>query len=357
MGSLRSLSRRDFLKFCGAVAITIGLNEAAIPEIAEAIEKATKRPPLVWLEMALCTGDSEAIIQSAHPGPAELVLDVLSIDYWDTIMAPSGKQAEKSLQDAVEKGDFLCVVEGAIPTGEDGKYLTIGDKTGVEVLKEVSEKAKAVVAVGNCATYGGLPAAKPNPTEAKGVSEVIGKEKVINLPGCPCNGRWVIDTVVYYLLFNKLPEVDELLRPKMIYGQTVHQNCPRRAHFEAGEFVEEFGSEEEAKGYCLYKVGCKGPEAHCNSPVAGWNNKANWCIGSGAGCIACTEPNFWDAYTPLYDRLPGVSIPGIGNVSVDTIGKIAGVATAAGIGAHFVGQALTGRLGKGAPPEPDGGEA
>jgi NiFe hydrogenase small subunit HydA len=351
--NLRSLSRRDFLKLCGAIAVTIGLSETAIPEIAEAIETAAKRPPLVWLEMSLCTGDSEALIQSTNPSPAELVLDILSIDYWDTIMAPSGKEAEKSLEDAVKAGDFLCVVEGAIPTGENGHYLTVADKTGVEILKEVSEKAKAVIAIGNCATYGGIPAANPNPTESKGVDQVI-EQPVVNIPGCPCNGEWLVDTAVYYLIFNKLPELDKIGRPKMIFGQTVHENCPRRAHFEAGEFVEEFGSPEEEKGYCLYKVGCKGPEAYCNSPIQRWNDKVNWCVGSGTGCIACTEPKFWDKFTPLYDRLPGVTLPGIGNISVDTIGKVAGAATAVGIGAHFIGQAVTGRLGKGAPPE--GGE-
>ncbi len=353
MKSLGGISRRDFLKFCGAIALTIGFSESSALEIAEAIEKAAKRPPLVWLELSLCTGDSEALIQTTNPGPAELVLDILSIDYWDTIMAPSGKQAEKSLNDAVKAGDFICVVEGAVPTGEDGYYLTIADKTGIDVLREVTEKAKAVIALGNCATYGGLPAAEPNPTEAKGVDQVIDKP-VVNLPGCPCHGDWLVTTALYFLLFDKLPELDDLGRPKMIYGQTVHENCPRRPHFEAGEFVEEFGSPEEVKGYCLYKVGCKGPESYCNSPIQRWNDKVNWCLGSGTGCIGCTEPDFWDKFTPLYDRLPGVAIPGIGNVSVDTIGKVAGAATAVGIGAHLIGQGVTGRLGKGAPSE--GGE-
>lgn len=348
------LNRRDFLKFCGAVAAVMGLSESYIPEIAAAIEKAAKRPPLVWLELALCTGDSEALVQTTNPDPAELVLDVLSIDYWDTIMAASGKQAEKSLDDAVKAGGFICVVEGAVPTGEDGNFLMVADKTGVDILKEVAAKAAAVIAIGNCATYGGLPGAAPNPTDAKGVDQVIDKSKVINLPGCPCNGEWLVETAVYYLIFNKIPELDDFGRPKMIFGQTVHQNCPRRAHFEAGEFVEEFGSEAEAKGFCLYKMGCKGPEAHCNSPLQRWNDKVNWCLGSGAGCIGCTEPKFWDKYTPLYDRLPGVALPGVGNVSADTIGKVAGVAAAVGIGAHLVGQAATGRLGKGAPRE--GGE-
>lgn len=353
MKDLTRLNRRDFLKFCGAVAATLGLSEAYVPQIAKAIEKATKRPPLVWLEMSLCTGDSEAIVQCTNPGPAELVLDVLSIDYWDTIMAPSGELAEKSLSDAVKAGGYFLVVEGAIPTGEDGHYLTVADKTGVEILKEVAEKALAIIAMGNCATYGGIPAANPNPTEAKGVSEIIDKP-VVNLPGCPCNGKWLVDTAVYYLLFGKLPELDEIGRPKMIYGQTVHDNCPRRPHFEAGRFVEQFGTKEEELAYCLYKVGCKGPEAHCNSPIQRWNDKVNWCIGSGAPCYACTEPKFWDVYAPLYERLPGVALPGVGNVSADTIGKVAGVAAAVGIGAHLIGQTVTGRMGKGAPRE--GGE-
>jgi len=347
------ISRRDFLKYCGSLAAMLGLSELYVPQIAAAVEEAAKRPAVIWMGMSGCTGDTEQLAKSFNPSPGELVLDILSVDYWDTLMAPAGEQAEKSLKDSMEenKGKYIVCIEGAIPTGDDGAYLTIAGKTGLDTTKEVCKDAAAVIAVGSCASFGGIPAAKPNPTEAKSVGDVIGKDKVVNISTCPANYSWVVATIVNYLLLGELPEVDDLQRPKPFFGQTIHENCPRRGHFEAGEFVEEFGSEEEAKGYCLYKVGCKGPETYAACPKTRWNNKTNWCIDAGAPCMGCAEPDFWDKNAPLYERMPGVSLPGIGNVSADTIGAALGIATAAGLGVHLIGQIATGRLGKGGPEE------
>lgn len=349
------LSRRDFVKYCGTVAAMLGLSELYIPQIAAALEKAAARPSVVYLEMSLCTGCAESMIKANRPSPAELVLDILSFDYWDTIMAPAGDAAEKSLKEATENEGYLLIVDGAIPT-KDG-YLTIGGKQGYEIVKEASEKAKAVLAVGSCAAFGGIPAADPNPSDAKGVTEIIGKDKVINLSGCPVNPQWVVSTVVSYLVKGDIPKLDSYNRPTFIYGQTIHENCPRRGHFEAGRFVETFGSEAEDLGWCLYKVGCKGPETFSNCPSQRWNSKLNWCIGAGAPCIGCTEPDFWDKHAPLYARQPGVRTQGIGigdyTVGMDTAGAAIGVATLAGLAAHAVGQTVSGRMGKGAPVEPE----
>jgi len=350
------ISRRDFLKYCGSLAAMLGLSELYIPQIAAALEEAAQRPPVVYLSMSLCTGCTSQMANSFNPSVPELVLDILSFDYWDTVMAPAGKEAEKSLRDSItqNKGKYIACVEGSIPTGEDGNYLTIGGRTGAEIVKEVCTDAAAIIAIGSCGSFGGIPAAAPNPTKAKGVMEFLPelKDKVVNISTCPANYMWVVGTIVNYLLLGKLPELDDLNRPKPFFGELIHNNCERRGHFEAGEFVEEFGSEEEAKGYCLYKMGCKGPETHAACPVTRWNNKINWCVHAGAPCMGCAEPDFWDKFTPLYERLPGVRLPGgLGNVSADTIGAALGIVTAAGLGVHLVGQIATGRLGKGGPSE------
>lgn len=350
----RGISRRDFIKYCGTLAATLGLSELYIPQIAAALEKAAARPSVVYLEMSLCTGCTESMVKAASPNPAELVLEILSFDYWDTIMAPAGAGAEKSLKDAIAKGGYLLLVDGAVPT-KDGA-LVIGGKQGYDIVKEAADKAKAVVAVGTCAAFGGIPAAHPNPTEAKGVADVVAdKSKVVNVSGCPVNPDWAVATIVNFLLKGKVPDLDANRRPLFIYGQTIHENCPRRGHFEAGQFVEEFGSEAEEKGWCLYKMGCKGPETGSNCPKNLWNAKTNWCVGAGAPCVGCTEPGFWDKHSSLYEREPGVRTSGIGigdyRVNADTAGEVLGAAALAGIAAHAIGQAATGRLGKGAPEE------
>lgn len=347
----RGVSRRDFLKFCASMAALWGISDTFIPQIAAAVEKAVKKPSVVYLEFARCTGCTESIIKISNPSINQLVLDILSFDYYETIMAPAGDQAEKSLEDTMKEGGFVCLIDGSIPTGEDGIFYQQRGKSAEEKVREVTDKAKAVIAVGTCATYGGIPAAAPNPTEARGVDQVVDKA-VINVSGCPPNPEWVVGTVIYYLTYNEIPELDKYGRPKFIYGQTIHERCPRRSFFDEGKFVEVLGSKEEELGYCLYKLGCKGPDTFANCPTQRWNDKINWCIGSGQ-CIGCTEPDFWDRFAGFYKPLDEVNVAGV-RTNSDTIGKVLGGAAAVGIGAHFIGQAATGRLGKGGPKK--GGE-
>lgn len=216
-------------------------------------------------------------------------------------MAPSGEAAEKSLHDTVTKnqGKFICIVDGSIPTANNGVYGTIGGRTMLEIAKDIIPKAMATICVGTCSSYGGLPAAAPNPTAAKSVSEVLGV-KTVNIPGCPPNPINLVGTVVNFLLFNKLPDLDDKGRPLFAYGKTIHDQCPRRSHFEMGEFVPSFGSEEAKKGFCLYNVGCRGPETYNNCPTVKWNDGVSWPVQAGHPCIGCSEPNFWDKFTPFY---------------------------------------------------------
>ncbi len=238
----KGVSRRDFLKFCASTAAVLGLSSSFVPKIAEAMEKKEK-PVVVWLHFQDCTGCSESVLRATKPTIGQIVLDVVSLEYHETIMAAAGHQAEKSLHDAIKKykGKYLVVVEGAIPTKDGGLYCCIGGRAAVDILKEVAKDAAAIIAIGTCATYGGIPAAKPNPTGAVGVRDIIKDKPVINLPGCPLNVENFTATVVYFLTFGKLPKTDNLGRPLFAHGILIHENCERRGHFDTGEFAKSWG--------------------------------------------------------------------------------------------------------------------
>ncbi len=300
---LKEISRRDFMKYCTALTATMGLSSSFVPKVAEAFTSPKQRPPVIWLHFAECTGCSEALLRTQYPYIDELLLDVLSVEYHETIMAASGHQAESQLHKSVKKydGDFICVVEGSIATNYNGGYGKIAGKSFLDIASEVCKRAKAVISMGTCSAYGGLPAAAPNPGGYKSVSEAIGIP-TLNIPGCPPNPVNLVGTIVHYLLLGKLPELDKIGRPMFAYGKSIHDQCPRRSHFENEEFVEEFGSEEASMGYCLYKVGCKGPDTYNNCPIAKFNDGTSWPVEAGHPCIGCSEPNFWDDMTPFYEE-------------------------------------------------------
>jgi hydrogenase small subunit len=351
----RGVSRRDFLKYCGSVAAMLGLSEMAAPAIAAAVEGGAKLQPAVWLDLGLCTGCTESTAQAGNPNVADIVLDLLSINYMETIMAAAGNQAEEAKAKTIEEGGYILIVEGTVMTGEAGNTLRIAGKTGMEVLKEAASKAAAIVAVGSCAVDGGWVRANPNPAGGKGVKDVaaeLGFDKVpiINLPTCPVNPEWIVAVVIDVLMLGALENLavlnlDELGRPKLIFGQTIHDNCPRRGHFENGEFVKAFGTVEEVKQFCLYEVGCKGPQTFTNCPKVRWNRKASWCVESGAPCIGCGNLNWVDNDAPFLKRMPNV-----GGVRPETIGTVLGGAAAAGLLVHGVASFSSGRA-KGAPVE------
>lgn len=300
----KGVSRRDFMKFCTFLTATMGLSSSFVPKVAEVFAQPAQRPPVIWLHFGECTGCTEATLRTMYPWIDELVLEVLSIEYHETIMAATGHQAEEQLRAAVEKykGKFLCVVEGAIATKFNGGYGKIGGKSFLQIAKEVCPKAAGVICIGSCSAFGNIQAAKPNPGGYKGVGDALGI-KTVNIAGCPPNPINFVGTVVNYLLLGKLPALDNLGRPLFAYGQTIHDNCPRRGHFENEEFVTEFGSEEAALGYCLYKVGCRGPETYNNCGIVKFNDGTSWPVQAGHPCIGCSQPEFWDKFTPFYQEL------------------------------------------------------
>jgi hydrogenase small subunit len=326
----RGVSRRDFLKFCSTVTAAMALPATMAPKVVHALDK-VQRPPLVWLEFQDCAGDTEALLRSANPTVGELVLDILSVDYHETIMAAAGHQAEAALEKTIQefKGKYLCVIEGSIPMKDGGVYGCVGGKSHLEQARRVCGGAAATIAVGTCAAYGGIAAAVPNPTGAVGVQEAVPGVTVVNLPGCPCNADNLTAVVVHFLTFGKLPALDSHGRPLFAYGKRIHDNCERRPHFDAGQYVEHWGDDAHRQGFCLYKMGCKGPSTFHNCPTQRFNEQTSWPVAAGHGCVGCSEPQFWDT-SPLYRRLPNV--PGFGiEQNADKIG----LAFAAGVGGTF----------------------
>lgn len=297
----RGVNRREFIKYATLVTSVLGLAPSMIPKVAEAMT-AKQRPTVIWLHFAECTGCSEAFLRTTYPWVDQVVLEILNVAYHETIMAPAGEAAEKSLHDAMEKykGKYICVCEGAIPTKDGGVYGKVAGKTMLELAKEVTSGALATICIGNCASFGGVQAAAPNPTEAKGVGEALGI-KTVNIAGCPPNVINFVATVVHYLLLGKLPALDDNGRPLFAYGKSIHDQCPRRAHYEAGEFVKKFGDEGAKKGWCLAEVGCKGPNTYNNCPIVLFNDGTNWPVGAGHPCLGCSEPSFWDEQSPFYE--------------------------------------------------------
>ncbi len=335
----KGISRRDFMKWCTGMAALLSLPSSFIPKIAEAVM--AQKPYLVWLEYQDCAGDSEALLRASKPTVGQIVLDILSVDYHETIMAPAGFRAEKSLMDVVKnhKGEYFVVVEGAIPLKDNGIYCCIGGKSAIDIAREVCGNAVATIAVGTCATHGGIPAAHPNPTGAVGVKEAVPNATVINLPGCPLNVENLTATIVHYLTLGRLPQMDKLGRPLFAYGKRIHDNCERRGHFDAGQFVRQWGDAGHRQGWCLYEMGCKGPETFHNCPTVKYNEGTSWPVQAGHGCIGCSEPHFWDTMSPFYRRLP--SAPGFGvEHTADKIGAGLAAATAVGFAIHGIGRAV-----------------
>ncbi len=342
------VNRRDFLKWVSATTATLMLPPMFAPLVAEATEL-MNRVPVIWIELQDCAGNSEALLRSSAPTVDDLLFDVLSLEYHETLQACAGFDADKQLEEAVHhfKGKYLLFVEGAIPMAMNGQYGTIGasGETFHDHLVRMAKDSAAVVAVGTCATFGGVPAAAPNPTGAVGVMDIVKGKPIINIPACPANPANMVGVVLHYVLTGQVPELDSLLRPKFAFGYRIHDNCERRAHFDAGEFVEEWGDEGAKNNWCLYKVGCKGPMTFNNCSIIRYNEGTNWPIGVGRGCIGCSEPDFWDKYAyerPMADAKIKAPTGGV-EKTVDEFGLGLLTATAVGIGVHAVASAVAGK--------------
>ncbi|MDD5806165.1 MAG: hydrogenase small subunit [Eggerthellales bacterium] len=377
----RGVSRRSFMKLCGTLAVMAGLGEAAAPRVAQAVESSVigaasgNLYPVIWMEGASCTGCTESFAQIDAPDAASVVLELISLNYCETLSAAAGESMELARTQTIEQaaGNYILVYEGAVLKGWEGNAFRIAGEVGYEPLKETAANAAAVVALGSCAVNGGWCAAKqvydPNGSDARaalpnngamGVQQFLTEEgidvPVINIPGCPPNPEWLCAVLVNVLMLNAIPELTDEGKPAQIFSQTIHDNCERRGHFENGEFVYEFGSEEERKGYCLYAMGCKGPQTFSNCSVIRFNNRRSWCVASGAPCVGCTaaspmhpEQNWVDMHAPFFKRHRTINLFGM-HIQPQTIAlSIIGVEAVALV-VHGFGMKAAGRT-KGAPIE------
>jgi len=277
---------------------------------------ATKEYPVIWLQGAGCTGCSVSVLNAVSPRIQNLILDEvvpghrLNLLFQATIMAGQGEPVIEVLENTkkTRPGGYILVVEGAIPTAEGGAYGSIGEKDGRHVtieqaVAELGGDAMAVIALGTCAAFGGIPAAKPNPTLCKGVKALFNDKAistpVVNIPGCPMHPDWFVGTIAAIIIsgLDSL-ELDQLARPKLFYGTLIHENCPRRADFDKGKFAEKLGDSG-----CLYLLGCKGHYTYADCPLRQWNGGANWCVKAGSPCLACVEPDFPDRTSPIYEKI------------------------------------------------------
>jgi hydrogenase small subunit len=324
----------ELMNFSTSMVALIGLESSGIATVANVVQT-KKRPPVIWLHFQECTCCSESFIRSSHPIVADILLDKVSLNYTETLQAASGHMAEKSLEDTIKEsyGEYILMVEGSVPTGNDA-YCCIGGKSSKDILLHAAEGAKAIIAWGSCASNGCVQSAKPNPTGATPIHKIVTKKPIVKVPGRPHIGEVMAGTVVHLLTFDRLPELDSIGRPKAFYSRRVHDTCYRRPNYDAGLFVESFDDVNAKQGYCLYKVGCKGPVTYNACGTMRWNNGVSFPIQSGHGCFSCTEEGYWDN-APIYEHLKRFSGFGIeGNA--DEIGLIAAGATAVGVTAHAV---------------------
>ncbi len=308
-----ALPRRKFLQLVGGSATAIGFSHLWLPKILQAALENPGNPPVIWFQGQSCTGCSISTLNTVYPDIAKVLTEIISLQFHPNIMASSGEQALSVLDGAIEneKGKFILVVEGSIPTQDQGAFSSMGEMNGKPItaldwVTKLGNASKAILNVGTCSSFGGIPAGAPNPTGAKAVREILPKVAMINLPGCPPHPDWVVGTIAHVLLYG-VPELDEELRPKIFFSSVIHENCERRGDFETGNFASDFGE----KG-CLAGLGCKGGMAHCDISTRGWNNGTNCCIRSGSPCIGCTEPTYPDHNgSGLYGLLDKKMLEGI----------------------------------------------
>jgi hydrogenase small subunit len=361
MADSREFSRRDFLKVAGGSALAFGLLYVSIPHLRgeDAVVDAASPDvvtewPVVWLATGACTGCVVSSLNSLSPRIQNILLDEVvplqhvSLRFHTTIMAGEGDRAIEAIKATKEKGGYLLVVEGAISTKDNGVYCQIGEENGqgitaLDWTTSLGRAASAVLAVGTCSAYGGIPAADPNPTGCVPVSQVFKdagvNTPIINIPGCPPHPDWLFGTLADILAFGfDAVKLDEFGRPLDFYGKLIHEKCPRFSYFEGGRFSRKFSDP-----YCMYQLGCKGPITHADCPTRLWNSGTNWCVGANSLCHGCVEPGFPDKFSPFrrqmedgkweLEPLPEQQEPkgGFNPVAAGVIGGVAGAAAGAAL--------------------------
>lgn len=330
----KGLSRRSFIKGCAALTGILGLAPTMLADVVAAAERSAL-PVVIWLHGHECTGCDESFIRSASPMASDVILNAIALEYDDTLSAAAGEPFEAHLRETMQKyaGKYILAVEGGVPLDEENGFCMVGGRPFITALKEAAAGAAAIIEYGSCAAYGGIQAAKPNPTNSTSVSDIVKGKTIVKVPGCPPIPEVMTGVIMHYALFGKLPPLDGEGRPKQFYGNRIHDTCYRRPFFDAGMFAESFSDAGAKAGWCLYKLGCRGPETYNSCGNLRWWNGLSYPIQSGHGCIGCSNNAFWDTGS-FYERMPEAAVGGINIGDVDKIGaSVAGIAIA-GVAAH-----------------------
>lgn len=341
------LTRREFLQICMTATAGMSLADMIAPAVQDALASSrASRPPVIWLELGSCTGNTISLENAVNPSLEQLIKDVIELRYHWTLQVAEGDAATKAIFDTYEKeaGEYWLVVEGSVMTADEGRYNYVFSRnnqmvTGLSALKMLAPRAKYVIAVGSCACFGGPGAAHPNPGGGTGVWKIVKKPPVVNIPGCPAHPDWMTGTFSHLALYG-LPELDAYHRPVAFFGKTIHDLCQRRQQFEDGVFARFPGDSG-----CLLMVGCKGPVTHADCPLRQWNHYVNWPVEAGHGCIGCASPGFPDQMMPFYEHLPDIRTGSV-TTNIKRLGKAAVLAGAGGVAAHLATGIVTGRIKK-----------
>ncbi len=327
------VNRRDFMKLCAALAATMGLSSKAAAEIAHSVES-PQRPPVIWIGAQECTGCTESLLRATHPTIENLLLDVVSMEYHEVLSAAFGEQAEENKHHAIEKykGKYVLVVDGSIPMKDGGIYCMVAGKPIVEHIRNAAEHAAAVIAIGSCSAWGGVPSSGANPTGAVSLQEILPGKTVINIPGCPPNPHNFLATVAHIITYQRPPALDAKNRPEFAYARLIHENCERRPHFDAGRFARQFGDDGHRQGWCLYHLGCKGPETYGNCSTLEFCDVGGgiWPVGIGHPCYGCNEQGI--GFTKGIAQLANVENPTPRNAKPEVLGREGGHVSPTAIG-------------------------
>lgn len=274
-----------------------GCHQHLYNRVEQELSKGTlNKTNLVWLELTGCAGNIISLLDGANPGFDYLLTQMVNVIYDNSLIASEGDEAINRLM-SVKDNDFILAVEGAVATKDNGMYTVIGrwnnePLTALKVIQILGEKASHVIAVGACASHGGISAAKPNPAACVSVTSLLNR-KVIQLPGCPCHPDWFMGTLAHLLLYGE-PALDDLNRPLLFYSTTIHDRCPRRGYFDKGIFATKLGEKT-----CMFKLGCRGPVTRTDCPIRRWNDDINWPIQDDTPCIGCAQFGFPDQMQPF----------------------------------------------------------
>ncbi|MEI6126129.1 MAG: hydrogenase small subunit [Pseudomonadota bacterium] len=285
-----NISRRSFLKYCGTASAALGLNAMDLLRLENVLAD-PKGPTVLWLQGCGCTGCSISFLNrvsaSAPATAADLLINSISLAYHPNLMSCAGDSAVDLIKDARAAGKYILAVEGGVPAAFNGFACTawtdsMGEVTFQQAIKELAARASSILCIGTCASWGGIPAAPPNPAMIKSVKAATGKS-TINIAGCPPHPDWIVWTMAQLLLGKRIT-LDKFGRPRTLYKKTVHERCPREDNDEA----QTYGVDK----LCLEELGCRGHDARCNAPRDLWNNRSGWCCDANALCLGCTEPAF-----------------------------------------------------------------